>query len=252
MSLNESLKRLQTGFVDIFYVHWWDWSTSIEEIMDSLHILVSQGKIMYLGISDSPAWVVSAANTYARAHGKTPFSIYQGRWNVMARDFEREILPMAAYHGLALAPWDVLGGGKFQTEQALKDRQKSGEGLRALLGAEQTEQEKKVSAALAKVAKEQGSESVTAIALAYVLAKPPYVFPIMGGRKTKHLEQNIKALTLKLTDDQVKHLESVTPLDVGFPGNFIGTDPKSGGTGGLTGNYSHLSWVQSPKAIGRE
>lgn len=73
--------------------------------MDSLHILVEQGKVLYLGISDSPAWVVSAANTYARAHGKTSFTIYQGRWSVLLRDFEREIIPMARHFGMALAPW---------------------------------------------------------------------------------------------------------------------------------------------------
>ena len=69
--------------------------SSIEEVMDSLHILVQQGKVLYLGVSDTPAWVVSAANYYATSHGKTPFSIYQGKWNVLNRDFERDIIPMA-------------------------------------------------------------------------------------------------------------------------------------------------------------
>ena len=72
--------------------------------MRSLNVLVNQGKVLYLGISDTPAWVVSAANTYAVAHGKTPFSIYQGRWNVMLRDMERDIIPMARTFGMALAP----------------------------------------------------------------------------------------------------------------------------------------------------
>ena len=92
MSVRDSLRKLQTDWIDILYVHWWDYTTSIEELMDSLHILVEQGKVLYLGISDTPAWIVSAANYYARAHGKTPFSIYQGRWNVLRRDFEREII----------------------------------------------------------------------------------------------------------------------------------------------------------------
>jgi aryl-alcohol dehydrogenase-like predicted oxidoreductase len=79
VSVHDSLCKLQTDFIDILYLHLWGWTTSIEEIMDSMHILVEQGKVMYLGISDTPAWLVAAANTYARAHGKTPFSIYQGR-----------------------------------------------------------------------------------------------------------------------------------------------------------------------------
>lgn len=111
MSVRDSLKKLQTDWIDILYVHYWDFTTSIEEVMDSLHALVQQGKVLYLGISDSPAWIVATANTYAKAHGKTPFSIYQGRWNLMLRDFEREIIPMDRQFGMALAPWDVLGRG---------------------------------------------------------------------------------------------------------------------------------------------
>ena len=94
MSVRDSLAKLQTDWIDILYLHWWDWTTSVEEVMDSLHILVQQGKVLYLGISDTPAFIVAAANTYAKAAGKTPFSIYQGRWNVMLRDMEREIIPM--------------------------------------------------------------------------------------------------------------------------------------------------------------
>ncbi|CAI4307810.1 AMP_1a_G0014550.mRNA.1.CDS.1 [Saccharomyces cerevisiae] len=80
VSVRDSLRKLQTDWIDILYVHWWDYMSSIEEVMDSLHILVQQGKVLYLGVSDTPAWVVSAANYYAQSHGKTPFSIYQGKW----------------------------------------------------------------------------------------------------------------------------------------------------------------------------
>ncbi|KAI1495773.1 putative aryl-alcohol dehydrogenase Aad14 [Biscogniauxia marginata] len=224
MSVRDSLKKLQTDWIDILYLHWWDWTTSIEEVMNSLHILVEQGKVLYLGISDSPAWVVSAANTYAKAHGKTPFSVYQGRWNVMKRDFERDIIPMARYFGMALAPWDVLGQGKLQTRKEIEERRARGEPLRSLRGKEQTEEEIRTSDALAKVAAEHGIESVTSIALAYVFAKYPYVFPIVGGRKVSHLEENLQSLKIKLTDEQIKFLESVNPFDIGFPGTFIGPE----------------------------
>jgi aryl-alcohol dehydrogenase-like predicted oxidoreductase len=171
MSVRDSLKKLQTDFIDILYLHWWDHTTSIEEIMDSLHMLVEQGKVLYLGISDTPAWVVSAANYYAKAHGKTPFSIYQGRWNIMLRDFEREIIPMARHFGMALAPWDVLGGGRFQSKAALEERKKNNEGIRSLMGGpEQTDDELKMSAALEEVANEH-NVTLTAIALAYVMSK---------------------------------------------------------------------------------
>ncbi|KAK9371717.1 NADP-dependent oxidoreductase domain-containing protein [Lipomyces chichibuensis] len=252
MSVRDSLKKLQTDWIDILYLHWWDYTTSIEEIMDSLHILVEQGKVLYLGVSDTPAWVVSAANIYARDHGKTPFSIYQGRWNVLLRDFEREIIPMARHFGMALAPWDVLGGGKFQTKKAVEERKKKGEGLRNVIGADQTEDEVKMSEALAKVASEHGIESVTAIALAYVLAKAPNVFPLVGGRKVEHLQDNIQALKIKLTIEQIEYLESVRPFDIGFPSNFIGEDPKVTGKAGGIGLAASapLAFETYPKPIG--
>lgn len=221
--------------------------------MDALHILVEQGKVLYLGISDSPAWVVSAANTYARDHGKTPFSIYQGRWNIMLRDMEREIIPMARHFGMALAPWDVLGGGKFQSKKSMEERKKNNEGLRSVMGAGQTEDEVRMSEALSKVASEHGIESVTAIALAYVMSKAPNVFPLVGGRKVEHLKDNIQALSVKLTQKQIEYLESIKPLDVGFPNNFIGEDPHlSGQPGMLLSSAAPFAFVQAPKAIGHE
>lgn len=242
MSVRDSLAKLQTDWIDILYLHWWDWTTGIEEVMDSLDILVKSGKVLYLGISDTPAWIVSAANEYARSHGKTPFSIYQGRWNVMLRDFERDILPMARHYGMALAPWDAIGSGKFQSKKALEERKKNGEKLRQMMGGpEQTEDEAKMSEALCKVGEEHGVESPTAVALAYLLSKAPNVFPIVGGRKVEHLHDNIKALSIKvcshclysmalandpqLTPKQIEYLESVKPLDIGFPMNFVGEDP---------------------------
>lgn len=251
MSVRDSLQKLQTDWIDILYVHWWDYTTSIEEMMDSLQILVEQGKVLYLGVSDTPAWVVSAANYYARAHGKTPFSIYQGRWNVLARDFERDIIPMARHFGMALAPWDVMGGGKFQTRAAVEERKKKGEGLRRLTTGEQSDEEIKISEALAKVASEHGIKSVTAIAIAYVRAKAPNVFPIVGGRKVEHLRDNIQALKIKLTTEQIEYLESVKPFDIGFPTNFIGPDPKvTGKFVGLAGSSAALAITQSPKPVG--
>lgn len=252
MSVRDSLKKLQTDFIDILYLHWWDHTTSIEEIMDSLHILVEQGKVMYLGISDSPAWVVSAANYYARAHGKTPFSIYQGRWNIMLRDFEREIIPMARHFGMALAPWDVLGGGKFQTKAAIEERKKNGEGLRSMMGGEQSEEEIKISAALEEVANEH-NVTITAVALAYVMSKTINVFPLVGGRKVEHLKDNIKALSIKLSDEQIKKLEGVKSFDPGFPNTFIGENPSiSGQPNFLLGASARIAFQTLAKPIGHE
>ncbi|KAH8114687.1 NADP-dependent oxidoreductase domain-containing protein, partial [Phellopilus nigrolimitatus] len=223
VSVDASLKKLRTNYIDILYVHWWDYNTSVEEVMNALHNLVATGKVLYLGVSDTPAWVVAQANTYAKLTGKTPFVIYQGAWNVMARSFERDIIPMARAHGLALAPWNVIAAGRLRTDAEEAKRAETGEKGRTLSQAEwrRNEDEKKMSAALEKVAKEVGTEHITAVAIAYVMQKTPYVFPIIGGRKVEHLLANIEALKISLSDEQIKYLESVLPFDPGFPVTMI-------------------------------
>ncbi|KAI5451881.1 putative aryl-alcohol dehydrogenase aad14 [Naganishia albida] len=255
LSVKDSLKKLKTDYIDILYLHWWDHSTSIEEIMQSLHLLVQERKVLYLGISDTPAWIVAAANTYAVERGLTPFVIYQGRWNVMIRDFEREILPMAQHFGMALAPWDVVGGGRLQSKKQLEERKKQGEKLRTFVGGEeQTEQEAKYSEVLSAIADEHQVDSVTTIAIAYVMQKAPYVFPIIGGRKVEHLKANIRALDIKLTDKQIQDIENAQPdWDPGFPHNFIGVRPNSNNgvaAGIVQGQLGYLDYVVDPKPIG--
>ncbi|KAI0767408.1 Aldo/keto reductase [Fomes fomentarius] len=224
VSVEESLKKLRTDYIDVFYVHWWDWDTSVEEVMNGLHHLVAAGKVLYLGISDTPAWIVSKANQYARLTGKTPFVIYQGAWSVMQRDFEREIIPMARAEGLALAPWGVLAGGRLRTDEEEEKRRQTGEKGRTISQPdwERTEDERKVSRALEDVAKQVGVKSIQAVAIAYVMHKTTHVFPIIGGRKVEHLEANIAALDISLSDEQIKFLDSALPFDLGFPQNFCG------------------------------
>ncbi|KAJ7250425.1 NADP-dependent oxidoreductase domain-containing protein [Mycena rebaudengoi] len=224
LSVEASLKKLRTTYIDILYVHWWDWATSVEEVMNGLHNLVVQGKVLYLGVSDTPAWVVAQANQYARDHGKSPFVIYQGAWNVMERSFEREIIPMVRAHGLALAPWNVLAGGKLRTDAEEEQRRESGEKGRTVFSPdwERSEDQKKMSHALEKVAGEVGAKSITAVAIAYVMQKVPYVFPIIGGRKVEHLLANVEALEIALSTEQIAFLESILPFDPGFPNFMIG------------------------------
>ncbi|KAJ7124062.1 Aldo/keto reductase [Mycena crocata] len=233
LSVEASLKKLRTAYIDIFYVHVWDYETSIKEVMDNLHSLVVSGKVLYLGISDTPAWIVSQCNQYAIDHGKTPFAVYQGSWNVMDRTFEREILPMAREHGMALCPWNVLASGKLRSDAEEERREKSGEMGRDIKtddnGWKRTPQEKKMSNALEKVAKEVGVDSVTAVAIAYLLHKAPYVFPMVGGRKVEHMLENIKALTISLSAAHIEYLESMNAFDVGFPHTIVGDGSQTNG-----------------------
>ncbi|PPR03573.1 hypothetical protein CVT24_007612 [Panaeolus cyanescens] len=228
LSVEQSLKNLRTDYIDLLYVHWWDFQTSIEEIMNALHNLVTQGKVLYLGVSDSPAWAVAQANQYARDNNLTPFVVYQGLWNVMRRDFEREIIPMARANGMALAPFKVLAGGKIRSDAEEEHRIQSGEIGRTAYGGDwrRTDQEKAVCAALEKVAAEVGAKHITSVAIAYVLHKTAYVFPIVGGRKVEHLMANLEALEITLSDEQMNYLDNVVPFDLGFPGNFIGNESR--------------------------
>ncbi|PSR75680.1 hypothetical protein PHLCEN_2v8971 [Hermanssonia centrifuga] len=218
-SVEDSLKKLRTTYIDILYVHWWDYVTSIEEVMNGLHHLVAQGKVLYLGVSDTPAWVVAKANTYARLTNRTPFVIYQGPWSILNRDLEREILPLARNEGLALAPFDVLAGGKIRTDAEEQTRLETGEKGRMISNPnwQRTEDQRKVCLALEKVASEVGAKSIQAVAIAYLLQKTPYVFPIVGGRKVEHLHANIEALEIALSPEQIAYLESILPFDKGFP-----------------------------------
>jgi len=216
------------------YVHWWDYTTSIPELMQSLNALVLSGKVLYLGISDTPAWIVSKANQYARDHSLRPFSVYQGNWSAAKRDFERDIIPMTIDEGMSLAPWGALGGGKFKS----KEQRESGEG-RKMGGA--GEAEIKISEVLEKVAKEKNS-IITSVALAYVMHKTPYVFPIVGGRNIEHLKGNIEALKLKLSDEDIKEIEGAAKFDLGFPNTMLGStgNPADVWLMNMAGVFDHV------------
>ncbi|KAI0716466.1 aryl-alcohol dehydrogenase [NADP+] [Earliella scabrosa] len=230
VSVEASLKKLRTDYIDILYLHWWDFQTSVEEVMNGLHGLVMAGKVLYLGISDAPAWVVSRANQYARMACKTPFAIYQGNWSLLKRDLEREIIPMARAEGMALAPWNVLAGGRIRSDAQERERRESGEKGRTVASYdwERTEEERRVCKVLEEVAQDVGAKSVQAVAIAYVLQKVPYVYPVVGGRKVEHLMDNIAALDVRLGPEHYRKIEGAVPFDVGFPTDLIGDGSEYG------------------------
>lgn len=218
ISVDRSLKKLRTDYIDLLYVHWWDFTTQVEEVMHGLNSLITSGKVLYLGVSDTPAWVVVKANDYARAHGLRPFSVYQGKWNAAFRDMEREIIPMCQDQGMAIAPWGPLGQGKFRTKEA-RSKEHSG----SARASEISDNEVKVSDALEKVANKHKA-TLHGVALAYVMHKTPNVFPIVGQRKVEHLKANVEALSILLTPEDLKEIDSAVPFDPGFPMTFIFAD----------------------------
>ena len=213
VSVEASLKKLQTDYIDLLYIHWWDFSTSVEEVMQSLNLMVQQGKVLYLGISDTPAWIVSKCNQYARDNNMRPFSIYQGQWSAAQRDFEREIIPMCREEGMALAPWGALGGGNFKTDE----QRKANDGRQF---AKSSDRQIQVSKALEKIANRKNT-LITSVALAYVMSKTANVYPIVGGRNLKHLKGNVEALSLELSTEDIEEIDNAYPFEVGFPGNFL-------------------------------
>jgi aryl-alcohol dehydrogenase-like predicted oxidoreductase len=226
--------------------------------MHSLNDLVVAGKVLYLGISDTPAWIVSQANQYARDHGLRPFVVYQGMWNAGMRDFERDIIPMARNQGMGLIPYGVLGQGRFQTKEAYEERAKSGEGRNLV---PLSDHDKHVSSILKEIAKEKNCELLQ-VALAYVQQKVPYVFPLVGQRKVSHLKGSIGGLSVSLTGEEIEKVESAYKFDHGFPHSFLSgtlfkTDDKPRGADGpgdvwLTkaqSNGTPFDWVEDSKAI---
>lgn len=186
--------------------------------MNALNDLVTARKVIYIGISDTPAWIVVKANCYARQHGLRQFSIYQGRWSAADRSFEREIIPMCLDEGMALAPWGAIGGGAFKTKAQRESAEPGGRNAKFMtLG-----NEEKVSDVLEKIANNRSPvPPITSVALAYVMHKSPYVLPIVGGRKTSHLESNIAALGLRLTSEDIKEIDAAYGFDMGFPHQFL-------------------------------
>ncbi|KAF4304861.1 putative norsolorinic acid reductase protein [Botryosphaeria dothidea] len=208
VSVDASLRKLKTDYIDLLYLHC--------------------RKILYLGISDTPAWVVSQANQYARDHALTPFSVYQGRWSAADRDFERDIIPMAQHEGMALAPWNALGGGLFKTEEQLAKQE---EGRKMF---PQREKDKRVAEALDKIAKRKGGVHLTAIALAYI----------------EHLKGNIEALSIQLSAEEIQEIENAEPFDIGFPMNFLFEfDGMSTGDITLVKIAGHIDTVPKPQPI---
>ncbi|PLN80276.1 aryl-alcohol dehydrogenase [Aspergillus taichungensis] len=245
VSVHNSLRNLQTDYIDVYYVHAWDFSTDIPELMQSLNNLVTQGKVLYLGISDTPAWVVTKANAYARAHALRPFSIYQGRYSAQSRDLEREVIPMCRDEGMAIHAFGTLGSGYFKTPgEPAKEGGRNTPHM--TLG-----REEKVSAVLDKVA-QRHKVPLTSVALAYVLQKTPYLFPIVGGRKVEHLKANVEALSLELTAEDVAEIESGYDFDLGFPHNFLcpfGYAPKGPQDVAFLGGMGHFDYVAPTLAI---
>jgi aryl-alcohol dehydrogenase-like predicted oxidoreductase len=220
-----SLKRLKTDYIDLYWMHIWDQLTPIEEVMRGFEDLVKSGKVLYIGISDAPAWYVSRANTLAELRGWSQFVGLQIEYSLIERTPEHELLPMAKSLGITVTPWSPLAGGILAGKylDMENDDAKSGRyGSELMQGALIPEKERKTRIAqeVLAIAKEL-NVSASQVALAWIRHKEPTAIPIIGTRKLNQLNDNLASLNVSLSDDQMNRLNEVSKIQPIFPNNFL-------------------------------
>ena len=216
---DQSLRRLRTDYIDLYWLHNWDKFTPIEETMAALHDLVRAGKVRYIGVSDTPAWKVAQAQLIAQFRGWAPFIGLQIEYSLLERTVEGELIPMAEELGMGVTPWSPLKSGILSGKYTRKnagtikpERQWATNFL--------DEKSYLVIDELERIAKEQDS-TVARVALAWVQARPGVSSTIIGARTMAQLEDNVKALDVKLTPEQKTSLDALTKPALNFPADFI-------------------------------
>jgi aryl-alcohol dehydrogenase-like predicted oxidoreductase len=215
-SVHASLKRLNTDYIDLYWVHARDFTTPIEEVMRGLDDLVRQGKILYAGISDTPAWEVSRANTLAQLRGWTPFVGLQIKYSLLDRAVERELLPMARALDLAVTPWDTLGSG-ILTGKYNRDAGTEG---RATLRNRINDRDLAIAAEVMQVAEKIG-RTPAQVALNWVRQRPGVIVPLVGAKTRAQLDDNLGCLEFELAPEDVARLDAVSKIELGFPHDFL-------------------------------
>ena len=217
-AVEASLKRLQTEYIDLYWVHIWDQITPVEEVMRALDDLVRQGKVLYVGISDAPAWWIAQANTLAQLRGWSPFVGLQIEYNLIERTVERELVPMAKALNLGLTAWSPLARGiltgKYHGHGSSDQGRMSNDVMKAFMPERQRTD--RVVAAV-KAVSDQTGRSMPQVALAWLRYRQVPVIPIIGARKLSQLQDNLASLDLSLSPEQVKALDEASQIDLGFP-----------------------------------
>jgi len=223
-SLEASLKRLHIDYIDLYWVHAWDGMTPLEETMRALDDVVRAGKVLYVGISDAPAWVVSQANTLASLKGWSPFAALQIQYSLADRTPERDLLPMAKALDIAVTPWGVLGGGVLSGKyKSPKDRPAGARYAKDEVWAKAnvTDRSVRIAEAVAAVAKKTG-RTPSQVALAWARQQPYGVMvPILGARTLAQLKDNLGCLDFTLGPEQLSKLDAASRIEPGFPHDFL-------------------------------
>lgn len=214
-SVEESLKRLQTDFIDILYLHIWDHLTPIDEVLQGINDLIKQGKVLYAAISDTPAWIVSKGNTMAQLMGWNQFVALQIEYSLLQRTPERDLIPMAKHFGMTVTPWAPLAGGALTGKYIRGEKGRIKEESNRL-----NENSQRITKEVVAVAEKLGVEPAL-VALKWTMQQPLSVIPIVGATKEEQLQQNLKTIGLTIPEEDMKHLDEVSAIDLGFPGRFF-------------------------------
>lgn len=224
-SVEASLKRLQTDYIDLYWVHVWDQITPVEEVMRGLDDLVRQGKVLYVGISDAPAWWIAQANALAALRGWSPFVGLQIEYSLAERTVERELIPMAKSFNLGVTAWSPLAGGilsgKYHGHGSSEAGRMSSDMMKEFLPEEQST--KRIVTAVKTVADQTG-RTMAQVGLAWLRSRAVPVIPIIGARKLSQLQDNLASRELSLSADQLKALDEASRIELGFPSDFYAKD----------------------------
>jgi aryl-alcohol dehydrogenase-like predicted oxidoreductase len=226
-AVEESLRRLKTDYIDLYWVHLWDGVTPYDEVMRGLDDLVSSGKILYIGASDMPAWVVSQSNVLAELRGWTKFNGIQIEYNLAERTPEADLIPMAESHQLSVLDWSPLRMGvltgkyleaaNHDTRYRLSQKGTFTDELQAIYQNEKGNEIAKVVVAIAQ----EINRTPAQVALNWILQKSPLHIPLIGARRKEHLLDNLGCLDFQLGDDDLKRLDEVSRVPLGFPHSFL-------------------------------
>ncbi len=245
-SLEASLKRLRTDYVDVYWLHQWDFTTQVDEVMRALDDLVRAGKVLYIGISDTPAWIVAQANTLAELRGWSAFAGIQIDYSLIERAAERELLPMAKAFGLAVTVWGVVGQGILTGKfHRAADPKAPADTLRAGMSARRiTERNLAIARLVDEIATEKGC-SMTQVAINWARQQDQQIIPVIGARTAAQARENLGCLAHRLSDAELARLDEASRIELGFPHDFLAMpriiSQRFGGTEAALENQRPLS-----------
>lgn len=219
-TVHQSLKRLNTDYLDVLWLHAWDSTTPVEEVMRGLDDLVSAGKVLYIGVSDTPAWIVSKANTLAELKSWTQFIGLQVEYSLIQRTVERDLLPMAEHFGMSVTPWAPLGAGLLTGKYNEKVDE---EGRLTENSVKYNDHNLAIARKVSEIAKEV-EKSPAQVAINWLRQKGRNIIPILGARKSEQLADNLSCLEWSLTEEQMTALNDVSAISMGFPHDMLKMD----------------------------